>query len=91
MDEDLLGLIAAELDRIGAGPAQAGEADSIGVNDESDGWASLGASEIRRDLYWYGTAREILGRLGRIPSGVGPEAVRAEFHVDLPAALRRSR
>lgn len=91
MSDDLLIAIEAELDRIGAGSAGAGEVDSIGVNDESDGWASLGASEVRRDLYWYGTVQEILDRLTRLPSGAGPDAVRAEFHVDLPAALRRSR
>jgi hypothetical protein len=91
MDDDLLNAIEAELERIGAGSAQAGEADSIGVNDESDGWASLGASEIRRDLYWYGTVQEILDRLTRLPTGAGADAVRAEFHVDLPPALRRSR
>jgi hypothetical protein len=88
MGKGLLPAIATELQRIGAGPDQAGEVDAIGVNDEDDGWASLGASDTRRDLYWYWTAEEILERLARVPSGGGPEAVRAEFRVDLPDRLR---
>jgi hypothetical protein len=91
MAEALLQAIVQELDRIGAGPDQAGEADSIGVNDESDGWASLGASEARRDLYWYGKVEVILERLARVPDGAGPEGVRAEFYVDLPDHLGPSR
>jgi hypothetical protein len=90
MDVDRLAEICAELDRIGASVAQAGEADSIGVNDEGEGWASLGASEVRRDLYWYGRQEVILQRLGGLPSGAGPQAVRDEFHVELPENLRRS-
>jgi hypothetical protein len=91
MAEDLLRAIVLELERIGATPAQAGEEDSIGVNDERDGWASLGASEARRDLYWYGKVDVILERLARVPSGSGPEAVRAEFHVELPEGLHYAR
>jgi hypothetical protein len=69
-----------ELERIGAlaGPAQ----DSIGVNDEGDGWASLGATEARHDFYWYGRSREILARLRGLASESGPEAVRKEFHTE---------
>jgi hypothetical protein len=91
MAEDLLHAIVRELERIGATSAQAGEEDSIGVNDERDGWASLGASEARRDLYWYGKVDVILERLARVASGAGPEAVRAEFHVELPEGLHYSR
>jgi hypothetical protein len=83
------GLIAAiqeELDRIGAGEA-AGGPDTIGVNDERDGWASLGATEQRHDFYWYGTCEEILRRLSGLPGGAGPGAVRDEFHTDLPPRL----
>jgi hypothetical protein len=87
MSEDMLQAIVRELDRIGALPVQVDEADSIGVNDEGDGWASLGASEARRDLYWYGRVEEILDRLGRLPSGGGPDLVRAEFRVELPPRL----
>lgn len=90
MTDELLRAIEQELQRIGAGPEQAGEDESIGVNDERDGWASLGASEARRDLYWYGRVEVILDRLGRLPSGAGPEAVRDEFHVELPERLRSS-
>ena len=91
MAEDLLRAIVLEPERIGATPAQAREEDSIGVNDERDGWASLGASEARRDLYWYGKVDVILERLARVPSGSGPEAVRAEFHVELPEGLHYAR
>jgi hypothetical protein len=77
----------AELDRIGAGEG-AGPLDSIGVNDEHEGWASLGASEHRDDFYWYGRAEEILARLSSLASGVGPDAVRHEFRAD-PAAPER--
>jgi hypothetical protein len=88
--DKLLEAIVRELDRLGARPAQAGDVDSIDVNDERDGWASLGASEARRDLYWYGRAEVILERLARLPTGAGPEAVRGEFLVELPEQLRRS-
>jgi len=71
--------IEAELERLRAGVDGAGEEDSIGVNDEQDGWASLGASDSRRDLYWYGRDEEILARLRELPSGCGPGAVRREF------------
>jgi hypothetical protein len=90
MNDDLLEEITAELDRIGADPGSAGERDSIAVNDERDGWASLGASEQRRDLYWYGRCEVILERLQRLPDDSGPEAIRGEFHTDVPAHLRGS-
>jgi hypothetical protein len=77
-----------ELDRIGAGPDAVSERDSIGINDEEDGWASLGASEARADFYWYGAVEEILTRLRRVPAGSGPEGIRSEFRVDLPASLQ---
>jgi hypothetical protein len=77
-----------ELDRIGAGPDVVSERDSIGINDEEDGWASLGASEARADFYWYGDVEEILKRLRRVPAGSGPEGIRSEFRVDLPPALQ---
>ena len=89
MADDPLELIEAELARIGADAERTGEADSIGVNDERDGWASLGASAQRRDLYWFGRAEQILDRLTRLPTGAGPEAVRTEFHTDVPDRLRR--
>jgi hypothetical protein len=91
MATDRLAEIAAQLQRIGAGPDQAGETESIGVNDEGDGWASLGASEQRRDLYWYGPQVVLLQRLARLASGAGPDAVRAEFRVELPDHLNDSR
>jgi hypothetical protein len=90
VNDDLLEGIAAELERVGADPDSAGEHDSIAVNDERDGWASLGASEQRRDLYWYGRCEVILERLQRLPDGGGPEAVRREFHTDVPPHLRGS-
>jgi hypothetical protein len=90
MSEHLLEAIAAELERIGADPLSAGERDSIAVNDERDGWASLGASEERRDLYWYGRCEVILERLAPLPDESGPQAVRREFHTEVPEGLRRS-
>ena len=90
MSEDLLEAIGAELERIGADPEHAGEHDSIAVNDEREGWASLGASEQRRDLYWYGRSELILQRLAALADDSGPEAVRREFHTDVPQNLRGS-
>jgi hypothetical protein len=90
MSEDLVEAVAAELERIGADPAHAGERDSIVANDEREGWASLGASELRRDLYWYGRSEVILQRLATLRDGSGPEAVRREFHTDVPDSLRGS-
>ena len=84
MVEDTLALIEAELSRIGADAAEAGEVDSIAVNDERDGWASLGASPERRDFYWYGRAETILARLRTLTEGGGPSAVREEFHSRFP-------
>jgi hypothetical protein len=78
----VLAAIEAELERIGAG--ETATLDSIGVNDEHEGWASLGATERRHDFYWYGRADEILERLQRLESGGGPAAVREEFHTELP-------
>jgi hypothetical protein len=83
-----LDAIEAELERIGTGPRTT-EPGSIGVNDERDGWASLGASQARRDFYWYGRVEEILDRLRVLETGSGPGAVRAEFHIELPIELRR--
>jgi hypothetical protein len=88
--EALLQAIVVELERIGASPWQAGERDSIGVNDERDGWASLGASEERRDLYWYGRAELILERLAALPTDAGAAAIRQEFDTDVPERLRGS-
>jgi hypothetical protein len=76
--------IEAELERLRAGVEGAGEEDSIGVNDEQDGWASLGASDRRRDLYWYGRDEEVLARLRKLPSGCGPDTVRREFRSRYP-------
>ena len=87
MTDPVLAAIAAELDRIGAGEA-AGPVDSIGVNDEDEGWASLGASELRHDFYWYGRAEEILARLSPLAAGGGPRAVRDEFRADPDAPYR---
>jgi hypothetical protein len=87
MSELLVRAIQAELERIGAGQHGA-DTDSIGVNDEEEGWASLGATESRRDFYWYGKSEEILERLRSLDSGGGPEAVREEFRTELPAHLR---
>jgi hypothetical protein len=84
MADDVLDAIESELERIGAGEP-ADPVDSIGVNDEDEGWASLGATEERHDFYWYGRAEEILARLRRLVSGGGPSAVREEFRAD-PAA-----
>jgi hypothetical protein len=85
MSEDLLDEIETELDRIGAGDT-AGPVDSIGVNDEDEGWASLGATEVRHDFYWYGRAAEILERLKSLAAGGGPSAVRHEFRADPDAS-----
>jgi hypothetical protein len=85
-ESPLLRAIEAELERIGAGLSSGPE--SIGVNDERGGWASLGATELRRDLYWYGRAEQILNRLEGLETGAGPDAVRREFHTELPPALR---
>jgi hypothetical protein len=81
MSDAVLEAIEAELERIGAGEA-AGEVDSIGVNDEDEGWASLGATEVRHDFYWYGLAEEILERLQTLAAGGGAAAVREEFRLD---------
>ena len=81
---DPIAAIDAELRRIGADPDTAGPADSIGVNDEQAGWASLGASEQRHDFYWYGKAGEILDRLQSIDDRSGPVAVRLAFHREIP-------
>jgi hypothetical protein len=88
MSDEWLEAIGAELERIGASPNRVGERDSIAANDERDGWASLGASEERRDLYWYGRCELILERLRRLPTDGGPAAVRQEFHTDVPERLR---
>ena len=87
MSDLVLQAIELELERIGAGET-AGPVDSIGVNDEQEGWASLGASEARHDFYWYGRAEEILERLQSLAPGGGPAAVREEFRAEtLPAQL----
>jgi hypothetical protein len=80
---DLIAAIDAELRRIGADADTAGLQDSIGVNDERAGWASLGASEQRHDFYWYGKAGEILDRLQSIDDRSGPGAVRLTFHREI--------
>jgi hypothetical protein len=82
--DDSLASIEDELDRIGASEQRAGELDSIGVNDESDGWASLGASERRHDFYWYGRTETILARLRTLATDSGPAAVRGEFRSRFP-------
>lgn len=81
---DDLARIEAELSRIAAGPREVGEEDSIAVNDETDGWASLGASPARHDFYWYGRAETILERLRRLATDSGPTAVREEFRSLFP-------
>lgn len=85
MPDPVLRSIEDELERIGAGES-AGPVDSIGVNDEDEGWASLGATELRHDFYWYGRAEAILERLRSLRTGGGPPAVREEFraHPDAP-------
>jgi hypothetical protein len=74
-------LVERELDRLDAAGEQAGAA-SIGVNDETERWVSLGATPERGDFYWYGRADELLERLRALPDGAGPEAVRREFRSD---------
>jgi hypothetical protein len=86
--EAVLQTIETELERVAVGPEDVGEELSIWVNDEEDGWASLGASEQRADFYWYGLAEEILGRLRGLPSGSGPEALKTTFRTNLPAAVQ---
>jgi hypothetical protein len=81
---DLLELIRFELRRIAADVEGAGELDSIGVNDESGGWASLGASPGRHDFYWYGRQEVMLGRLRQLASGSGHLAVREGFRSRYP-------
>ena len=87
MNDELLAGIERELERLAATPDAAGEDDSIGVNDEGGGWASLGDSELRGEFYWYGRQEQILARLSRLPDGAGPEAVRLEFVIELPPHL----
>jgi hypothetical protein len=82
--ESILDAIALELARLRATTADVGEAESIGVNDEQDGWSSLGSSESRRDFYWYGRAEVLLERLGRLPEAAGPHAIREEFRSHFP-------
>jgi hypothetical protein len=72
------------LNRIAADANSAGPHDSIGVNDEGEGWISLGASSARRDFYWYGRAEEVLRRLHAIAAGEGPSAVRHAFRSEHP-------
>jgi hypothetical protein len=84
MNPALFEAIEGELARLRVRPADVAEIDSIGVNDETEGWSSLGSSEARHDLYWYGKADELLERLRRLPDGCGPEAVRAEFRSHFP-------
>jgi hypothetical protein len=79
-----LDAIRTELSRLAATAADVGEADSIAASDEGAGWASLGASEARRDLYWYGRAEELLERLRRLPDAAGPDAVREAFRSLFP-------
>jgi hypothetical protein len=81
MHPDLSQAIEAELQRLRASTHCAGDA-SIGVSDERDGWASLGATPLRGDFYWYGRADEILRRLRALPDAAGPEAVRSAFDSD---------
>jgi hypothetical protein len=84
MSEISISVIETELARIGADSGSVGVWNSIGVSDEQAGWLSLGASEPRRDFYWYGRSEEMLERLRSIGTGAGPDAVRREFYVDLP-------
>jgi hypothetical protein len=81
---DPIAAIDAELRRIGADPETTGLRDSIGVNDEQAGWASLGCSEQRHDFYWYGKTGEILDRLQSLDDRSGPIAVRLAFHREIP-------
>jgi hypothetical protein len=76
--------IEAELERLHVSAAQLGEIDSLGVNDELDGWSSLGASDECRDVYWYGPAEELLRRLRALPERCGRVAVCAEFQSRYP-------
>jgi hypothetical protein len=80
----ILAAIEAELERLHDTPEHVAEDESFGVNDEHDGWTSLGASEHRHDLYWYGKAEELLERLRRLPDAGGPAAVREEFRSRFP-------
>ena len=84
MSHAVFDAIELELARLRVTPAEAGEADSLGVNDEAEGWSSLGSSESRHDLYWYGKAEELLERLRKLPDACGHEAVRAEFRSHFP-------
>ena len=81
--DDPLAAIEFELERIGATPTSVGVRDSIGVNDEQDGWASLGASELRHDFYWYGQTDVILERLRELPNGGGPVSIRLAFRTEM--------
>ena len=82
--DDPLAAIEFELERIGATPRIVGMRDSIGANDEEDGWASLGTSELRHDFYWYGQTHVILERLRELPDGGGPAAIRLAFRSEMP-------
>jgi hypothetical protein len=82
MSDALLQAIEDELERIGADERAAGPVESIGVNDEDEGWASLGATARRHDFYWYGRAEEMLARLQALDAGAGPGVVRDEFRAD---------
>jgi hypothetical protein len=74
-------VVEQELERFRATVEYAGSA-SIGVNDESDGWISLGATPARGDFYWYGRATELVRRLQALPDGAGADAVRLAFRSD---------
>jgi hypothetical protein len=89
MTNDAVFDIARELVRICADADTTAEEDSIGVNDEGDGWASLGASPRRADFYWYGRADALLDSLRAVPAGAGPDTIRARFTSDYHSKATR--
>jgi hypothetical protein len=76
--------VATELERLHVTEDDVSERESIGVNDELDGWCSLGSSEIAHDFYWYGRLEELIERLREMQDGAGPAAVREEFRSYYP-------
>jgi hypothetical protein len=76
--------IAAELERLHVSELLLGSTDGLDVNDELDGWSSLGSSAERHDLYWYGLAEELLHRLRELPERCGRNAVCDAFRSRYP-------